>query len=451
VPGLAQTYFLLEKEILTPKYQIKYAPPAIPTLLNEQQQRAAKVWFANVDVRVSFGWAKNTEGKLYEIRMRQEVYFQRLVTILAVIGAMALIILVLVGLYRGARAANVSPCGCLVCVGLVIVIVMIFLPVYSKKGRDVYVTISERMVMEGAPATSTAPASPSPTAEATTPAEPERKAAGLGEVRLRQFFPETLFSDPAVITDAQGRADLTVPLADSITSWRLSALASSKQGELGSATHGLRVFQDFFVDLDLPVALTQGDEVSISVAVYNYLKKPQTVRLVLAEGDGRGRKGTEGDEGRGTRDEGSESGTPRPASRVPRPADTLGTLGTLGTSDGGWFALLDSPEKTVTLEPNEVNVVYFRLKATGLGPRPLTVFAYGSEMSDAIRRWIDVRPNGKEVVQTFNGRLSGEVTQAVEIPQRAIDGASKIFVKVYPGTFSQLVEGLDALLSAPHG
>ena len=42
------------------------------------------------------------------------------------------------------------------------------------------------------------------------------------------------------------------------------------RGALGSGASSLKVFQDFFVDLDLPVTLTQGDRVSIPVAVYNY-------------------------------------------------------------------------------------------------------------------------------------------------------------------------------------
>ena len=42
------------------------------------------------------------------------------------------------------------------------------------------------------------------------------------------------------------------------------------------------MFQPFFVDLNLPVALTRGDEVSVPVVVYNYLDKPQTVELTLA-------------------------------------------------------------------------------------------------------------------------------------------------------------------------
>ena len=56
-------------------------------------------------------------------------------------------------------------------------------------------------------------------------------------------------------------------------------------GALGSATSSIKVFQDFFVDLDLPVTLTQGDRVSLPVAVYNYLPEAQTVRLTLEKSD----------------------------------------------------------------------------------------------------------------------------------------------------------------------
>src|SRR5574340_82734 len=110
----------------------------------------------------------------------------------------------------------------------------------------------------------------------TPPGEPAQP-----QVRLRQFFPETMYVNPALITDARGQASTTVQMADSITTWRLQALASSQRGQLGSTSQGLRVFQDFFVDIDLPVAPTQHDEVSIPVAVYNYLPKAQPVTLTL--------------------------------------------------------------------------------------------------------------------------------------------------------------------------
>src|SRR5205807_2623783 len=99
--------------------------------------------------------------------------------------------------------------------------------------------------------------------------------------RVRELFPETLLWRPELITDDSGHASLDVELADSITTWRLSASAVTADGRLGAAQSSIRVFQPFFVDLNLPVSLTRGDEVSLPVVVYNYLAKSQTVELKL--------------------------------------------------------------------------------------------------------------------------------------------------------------------------
>src|SRR5207237_2518559 len=99
--------------------------------------------------------------------------------------------------------------------------------------------------------------------------------------KVRDYFPETMLWQPSLITDEKGKALLNINFADSITTWRLSASASSKAGALGSTSASLKVFQDFFVDIDLPLSLTQNDEVAFPVAIYNYLKEPQTVKLQL--------------------------------------------------------------------------------------------------------------------------------------------------------------------------
>jgi uncharacterized protein YfaS (alpha-2-macroglobulin family) len=231
-------------------------------------------------------------------------------------------------------------------------------------------------------------------AEKAAPAGPEPP-------RIREYFPETMLWEPALITDDQGRATLKMKMADSITTWRLTALANSLNGRLGSATAGLRVFQDFFVDLDLPVALTQNDEVAIPVAVYNYMSGPQTVRLKLEKEP--------------------------------------------------WFELMGEAEQSFQMKANDVAAAYFRIKVKGIGRHKLTVMAYGSKLSDAIRREIEVLPDGKEVRDTWNDRLEKTVAKAVTIPAQSIEGASTILVKIYPGIFSQAVEGLDSLLRMPFG
>ena len=235
---------------------------------------------------------------------------------------------------------------------------------------------------------------PGPRPESTTP---ELKLP----TRIRRYFPETLFWRPELITDAAGRAQLQVPLADSITTWRVAMSAVSRTGQLGAATHPLRVFQDFFVDIDFPVALTQNDEVSVPVAVFNYLDKPQTVRLEV--------------------------------------------------SPEAWCELLDSPTQELAIPAKEVKGASFRLRALRPGRHSLALKAFGSEMSDAVEREVTVTPDGRAVVQTINETLRDSLTRQIVIPDDAIDGASDLLVKIYPGAFSQVVEGMDSIFQMPSG
>src|SRR5262249_39141095 len=223
------------------------------------------------------------------------------------------------------------------------------------------------------------------------------------------YFPETLFWNPSVITDAQGKARVTIPLADSITTWRLTVMAGDAGGRLGSAQAPLRVFQDFFVDLDLPVSLTRGDEIAVPVALYNYLPEDQTVSLTLEPGDWFTALPGEGPAARG------------------------------------------AGAASVRLGPNEVAGVSFPIRVEAIGRHTLTVTARGTKLSDAVRREIEVLPEGRELRDTTNARLDANVTKSVTIPPEAIAGASSLFVKIYPGVFSQAVEGLESLLRMPNG
>ncbi len=228
-------------------------------------------------------------------------------------------------------------------------------------------------------------------------------AAAPGEppARIREYFPETLLWAPEVITDADGKAEVQLDMADSITSWRMSILASSADGALGSRDHGITVFQSFFVDIDLPVALTQNDEISLPIALYNYLDQAQEVELELV--------------------------------------------------DGSWFAVDGNRKLTVRLQPNEVTARFFRIKAKAPGKHQLTVYARGERKSDAIRREIRVEPDGVPVETTFSDSLVGEVSHDLALPPGAIPGSEYLEIKVYPGAFAQAVENLDSMLQMPGG
>ena len=168
--------------------------------------------------------------------------------------------------------------------------------------------------------------------------------AAAPETHVRAWFPESLYVRPEIITDKDGRASITIPIADNITTWRMAMLASTKQGALGSGTSSLKVFQDFFTEMDLPVTLTQGDEVSIPVAVYNYSGSHGDVRLKLENAD--------------------------------------------------WFALEgDVPDKNVSVESGRVGGSQFSIAAKRIGKFKLTLRAEmtgGAKRADIVVREIEV-------------------------------------------------------------
>jgi hypothetical protein len=230
----------------------------------------------------------------------------------------------------------------------------------------------------------------------------EGKSAPGGHIR--RYFPEALYINPEIVTDGLGHANAEIPLADSITTWRMAMFASTQAGALGTGTAELKVFQDFFVDLDLPVALTQGDRVTIPVAVYNYQGKRGNVTVKLAPED--------------------------------------------------WFASDGANERTVGVESGAVGAAQFTIEAKRIGKFRLTVMGRmegGSEREDTVVREIEVVPNGEAKEIVFNGRLDASERQIVRFPENAIPEASKVFVRLYPGPLSQVIEGMDGILRMPFG
>jgi hypothetical protein len=223
--------------------------------------------------------------------------------------------------------------------------------------------------------------------------------------RVRSYFPEALYINPEIITDQNGAASITIPMADSITTWRMAMMASTPRGALGSGVGSLKVFQDFFVDLDLPVTLTQGDHVSIPVAVYNYSAGRGDVSLQLKTDD--------------------------------------------------WFSLVDDvPAKTLAVDPARVGGSQFTLQANRIGKFKLTLAARmtgAAKGADIVIREIEIIPNGREQTQVYNGRLETTVQHALNFPATSIPDASAILVRLYPGPLSQVIEGMDSLLRMPGG
>jgi uncharacterized protein YfaS (alpha-2-macroglobulin family) len=222
------------------------------------------------------------------------------------------------------------------------------------------------------------------------------KASAPDAPHVRSYFPEALYINPEILTDGHGNATIIIPVADSITTWRMAMLASTRDGALGTGTASLKVFQDFFADLDLPVTLTQGDRVTLPVAAYNYTGKQGHVSLKLQQDP--------------------------------------------------WFTLEDAGEKSINISAGQVGGSQFTLNANRIGTFKLTLTAHMEGHDDIVVREIEVIPNGREQTIVFNGHLDNTAQHTIAIPD-----ASSLRIRLYPGPLSQVIEGMDSILRMPGG
>jgi hypothetical protein len=224
----------------------------------------------------------------------------------------------------------------------------------------------------------------------------------LSTPRLREFFPETLVWQPSLETDAAGRARLDFKLADNITTWKMSVIASTEDGRLGMAEREFLSFQPFFAEHDPPRILTEGDRISLPVVLRNYLERPQSVTLEM-----------------------------KPES---------------------WFALVGAPRQTATVPAGEAARPTFDFRAVAsIKDGKQRVTALGAEAGDAIEKPVTVHPDGEERAQTAATLFDAAGTLAVNLPAETIRGSIQSELKIYPNLSAHIVEGVEAIMQRPYG
>ena len=253
------------------------------------------------------------------------------------------------------------------------------------------------VMMESAPAATAVPMSVSDTAAAGGAADE------LAEVtRVRQFFPETwLWID--VTTNDEGLATLPVEAPDSITTWVLRAVGLSSEHGLGIAESELRVFQPFFLQVDLPFSGIRGEVLPAKVALYNYLDSPQTIQVDLSSSDG--------------------------------------------------YELLDSPRRSVTVGPNDIGGAEFRIRLTDVGKIEMEVSARSVEAADAVIKEMLVEPEGvpEELVENLVLTPGSRHSFDGSVPGNAVEDSARTLVSVTGSYLAQTIDGLEGLLQMPFG
>ena len=170
---------------------------------------------------------------------------------------------------------------------------------------------------------------------------------------------------------------------------------------MGDST--LRVFQPFFLTVDLPVSAIRGEELPVKIALFNYRETSQEFFVEIEEGD--------------------------------------------------WFDLLDDPLQTVTVDANDIGGVEFMIRPTGLGRNPIKITARSKEAADAVIKNLQVEPEGIPVEIVENHLLEGGRSHQFlpNVPFDAIEGSGRAYVALTGSLMTQSIEGLDKLLQMPFG
>jgi len=221
--------------------------------------------------------------------------------------------------------------------------------------------------------------------------------------RLRDYFPETLLWRPEIVTAPDGTATLRFPVADSITTWQLSAAASTLLGNTGSGTAQFRSFQPFFAAFDPPSILSVGDSIALPITLRNYLDHPVSVRSSL---------------------------TAAPWFRLDGPASTTTPVGSQASASPVFRFTVLAPVSDAQQE----------------------FIAQAGEIGDRIVRPVSVHPNGEETAVTAAAILSpGDNILNLKLPADSLPGSSDTTLKLYPNLGAHLRDALEKVANYPNG
>lgn len=220
--------------------------------------------------------------------------------------------------------------------------------------------------------------------------------------RLREYFPETLVWQPSLETDKRGRAELKFKLADNITTWKMSVIGSTEDGQIGLVEKEIKSFQPFFVEHEPPRILTEGDVIALPVVVRNYLDRAQPINLEI-----------------------------KPES---------------------WFSLLGPAAKRSEVAAGDAARITFDFRASAsIKDGKQRVTAIGTEANDAIEKPVTVHPDGDEQSVAASDVASPNATVTLDIPTDAIASSVHAELKIYPDLLTHVAESVEGIMQRPYG
>ena len=99
--------------------------------------------------------------------------------------------------------------------------------------------------------------------------------------KIRKDFSTGKFFINNILFDKSGKATIEVPLADSLTTWRIRAWVMTSNTEVGQAESAIISNKDLMIVPSLPRYLIEGDTARINATIYNNSSAKKNIKLSL--------------------------------------------------------------------------------------------------------------------------------------------------------------------------
>ncbi len=239
---------------------------------------------------------------------------------------------------------------------------------------------------------------------------PETGSTREPNVVVRNDFRSTVFWQPDVITDKNGKATVKVKYPDSTTSWKATARAVTEQNQFGIGECTTRTKMPLLVRLQAPRFFVVGDQVTVSAVMNNNTDQAMTVApSINADGVVVGGLVVEGKYVKG---------------------------------EQGQVEIAANSEKRVDWFVTVLNAGNAKLKVT----------ARSGKFADAMEKTFVVHEHGIEKFLAKSGKLRGdEVTIKLDIPKERKAGTTQLSVQVSPSLAVTMLDALPYLIDYPYG
>ncbi len=220
------------------------------------------------------------------------------------------------------------------------------------------------------------------------------------EDRKRGNFRDTAYWNPAVVTDANGKASISFDLPDNLTTWQLLAVGGTKDGKFGVDDLEIVETKNVIIRPVRPRFAVRGDRITLGAIVHNFLPGTRTFAVNVS---------------------------------------------------GTGFAHAGEATKTVTLKTGEMAKLAFPVTVGSVDGLAITMKAETDGARDEIEEKIPVHIFGTPQSVATTGQTESVVTEKILVPSEKDASSGTLDITVSPSLATYLPGGLEYVLEYPYG